>query len=721
MLNRGATAETGLTRVVSGPLVTVGDTTVVDTSGMATVVVSVADGGGGFSNLSVVLEASFDGVTYVTVPGYRFASGLVTIPSTTISLTGRVYVVNIAGFNHFRARLATLDSGSVIATIAATAAAVSPRALDAATETTLAGLKTDLDQFTFDGSGKLFTTIGDGADVSEGSITDPAWSGSGDGTVIAILKKLATAGGGATSIADGSDVAEGTTTDPAWSGSGAGTVIALLKKIASGGGSAVSIADGSDVVEGTLSDGAILSDTTGTVNGKLRGLIKIFASVWDSTNSRLKVDGSGVTQPVSDAVMHGTIANPGFDAVQAVAVQGVTSGEPLTITGSISNLFLLSSTYAARTPNGASPADGESNTITTLSRIGAFPFFFNGTTWDRWQGRNKVWDGTNTAAVKAAASAALTTDPALVVAISPNNHVTADQGAAGTFTSPWMTKFSDGGNVVLFKAASTAVAATDVSIPVGLSPNSPLPAGSNTLGKVDQGVANATPWNMNAAQWGGAATSLGQKAAASSVPVVPASDWLTEAVPTGGFGNPALRVFVNSIRKATFQAVARNISSGALVANTNKAIVSFEHAAGSTKNMRVRRIYVTGVVTTAGAAAASDLAIAITSGTAATTAGTVITPGKANPAESGADTVVKSLPTIVAATAVATYALTNVGAGGLTINLVIPRTLIYDWSEAGSTEPLTLRAANLDSLVINALSSSTPTVSLTVEVEFTEE
>jgi len=82
--------------------------------------------------------------------------------------------------------------------------------------------------------------------------------------------------GGSVSIADGADTAEGTTTDSPWV-SGAGTVIALLKKIASGGGSAVSIADGADVVEGALADAAIVTDVAGTVSGKLRGIVKLLA------------------------------------------------------------------------------------------------------------------------------------------------------------------------------------------------------------------------------------------------------------------------------------------------------------------------------------------------------------------------------------------------------------------------------------------------------------
>ena len=39
------------------------------------------------------------------------------------------------------------------------------------------------------------------------------------------------AGGDAVTIADGANVAQGTTTDAAWSGSGAGTIIAILKAI----------------------------------------------------------------------------------------------------------------------------------------------------------------------------------------------------------------------------------------------------------------------------------------------------------------------------------------------------------------------------------------------------------------------------------------------------------------------------------------------------------
>lgn len=69
-----------------------------------------------------------------------------------------------------------------------------------------------------------------------------------------------------------------------------------------GGGGAVTIADGADVAQGATTDAAVISDVNGTLSGKLRGLVKILADIWDSVNHRIKVDGSGVTQPVSGTV-----------------------------------------------------------------------------------------------------------------------------------------------------------------------------------------------------------------------------------------------------------------------------------------------------------------------------------------------------------------------------------------------------------------------------------
>jgi len=64
-----------------------------------------------------------------------------------------------------------------------------------------------------------------------------------------------------------------------------------------GGGGPATIADGADVTEGTQADAAIITDTGGTISGKLRGVVKLLASVISA--GKVTVDNSGVTQPVS--------------------------------------------------------------------------------------------------------------------------------------------------------------------------------------------------------------------------------------------------------------------------------------------------------------------------------------------------------------------------------------------------------------------------------------
>jgi hypothetical protein len=124
-------------------------------------------------------------------------------------------------------------------------------------------------------------------------------------------------------------------------------------------------------------------------------------------------------------------------------------------------------------------------------------------------------DGTNTAAVKAASTAAIATDPALVVAISPNNSVAITAAAlplpSGAATSAnqttlgsQTTKINDGTNTAAVKAASTAAIASDPSLVVALSPNSPIPTGANVIGAVTQSgtwsvtATQATAANLNA-------------------------------------------------------------------------------------------------------------------------------------------------------------------------------------------------------------------------------
>ncbi len=153
-------------------------------------------------------------------------------------------------------------------------------------------------------------------------------------------------------------------------------------------------------------------------------------------------------------------------------------------------------------------------------------------------GFEKITDGTNIAAVKAANTAPVAADPALVIAISPNSVVYLAQAGVGpvqwnafhltnknaaavaivdgtgnqittfpisgnvgvtgtvavTESGTWnvnqaigvagFEKITDGTNTAAVKAASTAAVAADPSLVVALSPNSPLPAGTNVIGHV---------------------------------------------------------------------------------------------------------------------------------------------------------------------------------------------------------------------------------------------
>lgn len=76
--------------------------------------------------------------------------------------------------------------------------------------------------------------------------------------------------------------------------------------ISTGGNSLVPVSmyvkDGNNLVEGATTDAAVTGDNNGSLSAKLRGLTKIFTDIWDSVNHRIKVDGSGVTQPVSGTV-----------------------------------------------------------------------------------------------------------------------------------------------------------------------------------------------------------------------------------------------------------------------------------------------------------------------------------------------------------------------------------------------------------------------------------
>ena len=126
----------------------------------------------------------------------------------------------------------------------------------------------------------------------------------------------------------------------------------------SGGGGAVTMADGANVTQGAIADAAVTTNAPGTLSAKLRGIVTILASVWDSVNNRLKVDGSGVTQPVSGTFFQATqpVSGKFFQATQPVSGP-LTDAQlrltPVPISGTIAAVTTLGSITGAITPGTA--------------------------------------------------------------------------------------------------------------------------------------------------------------------------------------------------------------------------------------------------------------------------------------------------------------------------------------------------------------------------------
>lgn len=180
---------------------------------------------------------------------------------------------------------------------------------------------------------------------------------------------------------------------------------------------------------------------------------------------------------------------------------------------------------------------------------------------------------------------------------------------------------------------------------------------------------------------------------------------------------PALAVNSNAIQKATYLYSAE-IASGVLTANTFKQILSMEHAANSTKSLRVRRVLI-GAFQSAAPAAVHSIRAQITRGTAASSAGTAVTAAPSNPGTAGHEATLKTLPTITAGTLMV---INNLGSpSAVTAGLGVPSIALYDWQEAGETIPLILRAGFLDTLAISVASTSTPNLTCSLTVIFTEE
>jgi hypothetical protein len=223
-----------------------------------------------------------------------------------------------------------------------------------------------------------------------------------------------------------------------------------------GGGGPATIADGADVAEGATTDAAVTGDNSGTVSGKLRGLVKILTDVWDSANQRVKVDGSGVTQPVAGNVAHGSA-----DSGNPVKVGAVYKSSPVAVTTG-QRVDLLSSGYGVQKvvlsdfaggTTSVQDADGAEGFAATHSQpVFNYGFLFNpaDSKWYRVRG-----DSTNGQWVNVKASAL------------PSGAATSAAQTDGTQRGSMKLLDTGGTNVAAVSAAGRlSVDASGVAVPV---------------------------------------------------------------------------------------------------------------------------------------------------------------------------------------------------------------------------------------------------------------
>jgi hypothetical protein len=255
---------------------------------------------------------------------------------------------------------------------------------------------------------------------------------------------------------------------------------------------------------------------TVTVQQATASNLKVDLSGTGANTTALKVDGSGVTQPVSATSLPlptgaATAANQSteitaLNQLHTDLIAALPAGS-----NTIGSVNVLGGNSTAVKVDGSGVTQPVSGTFWQATQPVSGTLSANQSgTWTVQPGNTQnttPWlirpsDGTNSVAIKAASTAAATTDPALVVAVSPNNTIASTQSGTWTVqpgntanTTPWLAKISDGTNAATIKAASTAAATTDPALVVAVSPNNTIASTQSGTWTVQPGnTANTTPW-----------------------------------------------------------------------------------------------------------------------------------------------------------------------------------------------------------------------------------
>ena len=200
-----------------------------------------------------------------------------------------------------------------------------------------------------------------------------------------------------------------------------------------------------------LSGGAVTTAAPSYTTGQMNSLSL-------TTAGALRVDASGTTQTVSISGTPAVTVSSGTVTANLGTIAGVSTETTLstrladsTFTGRIntqgqkamaaSTPVVIASDQSAISVTGSVTASGTVTANQGTANTAANAWFI------------KNSDGTNTAAVKAASTAAAATDPALVVAVSPNNVVTTQTASNATAV---LTNVAGSATSVTVLAANTA-------------------------------------------------------------------------------------------------------------------------------------------------------------------------------------------------------------------------------------------------------------------------
>ena len=248
----------------------------------------------------------------------------------------------------------------------------------------------------------------------------------------------------------------------------------------------------------------------------------------------ITVSNFPATQPVS-----GSVSVSNFPASQAVTGTFFQATQPVSLTSTTITNFPATQAISAAAlplPTGAS---------TSLNQT-------NGTQ------QSQITDGTNVVSVKAASTAPVATDKALVVTISPNSPASPISGTVSVSNFPASQAVTG-----TFFQATQPISAVALPLPTGSSTSALQTTGNTSLASID----TKTP-------------ALGQALAASSVPVVLPAAQITTLTPPSNTGY-ALDTSVNTLLKpASTLAAVTNVGS---VTSITNALPTGTNTLGSVK------------------------------------------------------------------------------------------------------------------------------------------